>query len=277
MDLPNVMTESEYEAYLEHHGVKGMHWGIRRYQDYPSGEKHKGSFIGEKREPSKRQQRKAEKLKKKKFAEIQKARAKAEAEKKAAKEKAKKDEKIREKLLVSRDPEYIAKHMHLLSNQELTERISRLNAEATMQRLAKSKKKTGEQYIDSIIKWGNKANDFYKMLNSDLGQEIQRRAGIKLSTKDKEQQKEKALTAAQAKKKAEKERKQIDDAVKKALSDYTKSQENENNKKYIDDAIAKALKYRSSDLDKPLPRSVVEEDKRFIDEFEKRMKKMGLW
>lgn len=185
MGLPNVMTESEYETYLEHHGVKGMHWGIRRYQDYPSGEKHKGSFIGEKREPSKRQQRKAEKLKKKKFAEIQKARAKAEAEKKAAKEKAKKDEKIRAKLLVSRDPEYIAKHMHLLTNKELSERASRLETEAKIQKFADKKKKTGEKYIDSILKWGNKANDVYKMLNSDLGQEIQRRAGIQLSTKDK--------------------------------------------------------------------------------------------
>lgn len=191
MSLPNIMTEAEYTAYLEHHGVLGMKWGIRRYQDYPSGEKHKGSFIGEKKTPSKREQRRAEKLKRKKFAEIQKARAKAEAEKKAAKEQEKKNEKIREKLLVSRDPEYIAKHMHLLSNQELNERLGRLKSEEKMTELAKKKKKTGEQYIDSILKWGNKANDVYKMLNSDLGQEIQRRAGISLSTKNQQNKKDK--------------------------------------------------------------------------------------
>ncbi len=31
---------------LEHHGIMGMKWGIRRYQPYPKGEKQKGKFLG---------------------------------------------------------------------------------------------------------------------------------------------------------------------------------------------------------------------------------------
>lgn len=31
---------------LKHHGVKGMRWGIRRYQPYPKGKGHKGKFLG---------------------------------------------------------------------------------------------------------------------------------------------------------------------------------------------------------------------------------------
>lgn len=31
---------------LEHHGVKGQRWGVRRYQPYPKGSKKKGKVIG---------------------------------------------------------------------------------------------------------------------------------------------------------------------------------------------------------------------------------------
>lgn len=40
------MTNNQYSEFLQHHGIKGMHWGIRRFQPYPKGHKG-GKEVGE--------------------------------------------------------------------------------------------------------------------------------------------------------------------------------------------------------------------------------------
>lgn len=38
------------EDIIQHYGVKGMKWGVRRYQPYPKGSKNKGEFKGKKKQ-----------------------------------------------------------------------------------------------------------------------------------------------------------------------------------------------------------------------------------
>lgn len=77
------------QSELYHHGILGMHWGIRRYQPYPSGEK-KGKEVGAalkvKQRSKKRKLSKDAKMRAKMRNEIKNAQVRAELERAKAEE-----------------------------------------------------------------------------------------------------------------------------------------------------------------------------------------------
>lgn len=98
---------------LEHHGIKGMKWGVRRTPEQLGHRKEK--------------------------------RAKNKAEKKA-----KKDAKRREKIL--RDPKKLSKHLYEFSDAEITNSLKHFDWQKHMNDLSPSKLKQGSKIVENTVK-----------------------------------------------------------------------------------------------------------------------------
>lgn len=140
---PLVMEDDE----ISHHGILGMHWGIRRYQN-PDGSL---TPAGRKR-----------------VAKLREKEARKEA--KAAKKRA--------KMIADPSENYIKKNFDKLSSDEIREALRRLDLKKSLDTMRRDRIQIGREKVDNILNYGNTINTALKFLNSDAGRGIRGKLGL---------------------------------------------------------------------------------------------------
>lgn len=154
---------------LQHHGTKGMKWGVRRYQNKdgsltPDGKKRYG--IG--------QYIKNYKTKKKRKQALEKARE----VRKTKQEEAKELEEKRSKLLKSTDASELYKNRDLLTTAEINERLMRLDTERRLSQVAESTKTSGMDRVNKALAIGKKINEVYEFTNTPMMKAFKKQLGL---------------------------------------------------------------------------------------------------
>lgn len=131
---------------LQHHGIKGMRWGIRRFQNKD------GSLtpLGKKR-----------------------AKGSDDTKEETVEER-------RARTLKSTDAREIYKNRDILTTAEINERLNRIDTEARLAKVAEGTKKSGMDKVDTVIKYARKANEIYELTNTSLGKAIKKALGNKV-------------------------------------------------------------------------------------------------
>lgn len=148
--------------YLMHHGILGMKWGIRRFQNKDGSLTAKGKKrYNDKDEP------KEETV-----------------------------EERRARVLKSTDAKEIYKNRNLLTTNEINERLTRIDTEARLAKVADGTKKTGIDYVnskmESTTKTINNAKNLFKSVdeaystvsNSAIGRTIAKKLGLEPPKKE---------------------------------------------------------------------------------------------
>lgn len=145
---------------LCHYGIPGMRWGRRRYQNKDGSLTEAGKL---------------------RYAETDRAAINSTAES---------DDDKRARLLRSTDPIELYNNRHLLSKNEITERIDRINTETRLADLAASHQRAnspaakGKKIIDSVISATNTAGKVYSAWNSDVGKAARKFLGMNVPDKN---------------------------------------------------------------------------------------------
>lgn len=144
---------SDYRESLEHYGVKGQRWGVRKERE-TSGRKRKKRTFSEKVQ-ARRKKRAAKR--------VARAKARAEKEQQEAQKKAAKQQAAKEKKrqAILNNPTSLYKHRREFTADEIQAAMKQFEWEKKLSEYSKSDLKNGAEFINTMFSYVNNGINLY--------------------------------------------------------------------------------------------------------------------